>query len=75
MDRITFARNFYLEEHPRGYVVAGIRGTEIRFLIDMDAGKKEAFSPYEETWRHEMGALKKRAEKRVRKAWKEYSKK
>jgi len=74
---MSFARNFYCERSPRGYVVAGIHGTDIEVYIDMDPDKKERISSGKPTpenaaqWEVAMDGLAERAEKRVRHAWRE----
>jgi hypothetical protein len=75
---VSFSRNFYCEKSPRGYVTAGISGTEIEIVIEMDPEKKHRISSQPVSpenaaqWAAAMDDLAKRAEWRVRKAWKEH---
>lgn len=75
---IKWSTNFYIEKSPRGHVVAGVRGTDIRMYVAMDDAKRLESSlheDYERTcqadsiWAKEMARIAEVATQRVRDAW------
>ena len=78
---MTFSTHFYCEKSSRGYVTAGIQGTTIEVVLEMDEKLKERLghqlqwtTETARQWDAAMDRLAEQAEKRVRAAWKEHRK-
>jgi hypothetical protein len=78
---VSFARNFYCERNPRGYVIAGVSGSGIEVVIEMNPEVKERLGheldwseEVAKRWDDEMNRLAATAEARVRRAWREQRK-
>lgn len=75
---VKWGTNFFLEKSPRGHVVAGVRGTSIRVVVEMSPEARELSQrteDYERTcqpdsvWAKEMARISDVATTTVRYEW------